>query len=324
MVTRRTPVEKAAAPQIPERLKPQLATFASQVPAAGVWLFEIKFDGWRLLARVSGGRVRLRTRNGLDWTSKLPDLAAAVAALPAGGAWLDGEIVVLGPTGLPDFGGLQNAFRPGRSANVVYYVFDAPFLDGQDHRAQPLSVRRAQLSAVLDAAASDQVRLSATFDGAGHEVLSAACAMGLEGIMAKRADSPYEGERTATWLKLKCRRTAELIVVGFTDREGRPGAVEVGSLILGRPADSGSIRPAGSVGTGWSSKAAAGIKQQLLELEQPEPPLGWPSKAAPRSRRSANVLRWVRPIFVALVSYTELTRDGQVRHASFVELRKRS
>lgn len=307
---------------MPATLEPQLATLADHVPAGGTWSFEIKFDGYRLMARLEAGQAQLLTRGGHDWAARMPGLAAAVRRLGLDGSWLDGEIVVLGANGTPDFNLLQNAFDRLRSESITYFVFDAPFLLGEDLRSEPLAVRRAKLCAALDAAgAGEEVRFSEDFPGEAASVLASACTMGLEGIMAKRADAPYTSARTATWLKLKCVRRQEFVVCGWTDRGGVESAAEVGSLLLGVH-DAGQLVYAGSVGTGWSAKAAATLKARLLPLEQKTAPCKGPTSAGRWSRRAAGAERWTHPSLVAEVRFAEWPRGGQVRHASFVALRE--
>ncbi|PZP90793.1 MAG: hypothetical protein DI587_37570 [Variovorax paradoxus] len=307
---------------MPAALEPQLATLADKVPAGGTWSFEIKFDGYRLMARLEAGQAQLLTRGGHDWAARMPSLAAAVRRLGLDGSWLDGEIVVLGANGTPDFNLLQNAFDRLRSETITYFVFDAPFLLGEDLRALPLAVRRMKLRAALDAAgAGEEVRFSEDFPGDAASVLASACTMGLEGIMAKRADAPYTSARTATWLKLKCVRRQEFVVCGWTDRGGEKLAPEVGSLLLGVH-EAGQLVYAGSVGTGWSAKTAAALKARLLLLEQKAPPCAGPISAGRWSRRAPGTERWAQPALVAEVRFAEWPRGGQVRHASFVALRE--
>ena len=189
---------------LPTRLEPQLATLVASVPA-GDWVKENKFDGYRLLARIDGADVRLITRNGNDWTSKLRPIAEAVATLGVDSAWLDGEIVVLNDKGVPDFNLLQNAIDNARTSNIQMFVFDVPFLGGRDLRQMPLVSRRAVLKQLFDERETGKVHFSEAFDALPDQLLTAACQMGLEGVMLKRADAPYTSGRTETWLKLKCQ-----------------------------------------------------------------------------------------------------------------------
>jgi bifunctional non-homologous end joining protein LigD len=187
--------------------------------------------GYRMLARIVGGNVRLLTRKGNDWTSKLKELASHVEALGIADAYPDGEIVVLDEKGVPDFNRLQNDIDNSRSKDLVYFVFDVPFLADTDLRAVPLMSRRAVLKRLLGQSESERVRISEAFDVSPDQLLAAACHMGLEGVMLKQATAPYVEGRTETWLKLKCQKRQEFIVVGFNDR--KDSTTEVGNLLLG-------------------------------------------------------------------------------------------
>ena len=333
LAARRTPAGKPlASPQaargsgnapLPARLEPQLATLVSSVPA-GEWIVETKFDGYRMLARIDGDEVRLFTRNGNDWTAKLAPVAAAVGALGLASAWLDGEIVVLNEAGVPDFNRLQNSLDGGgaRSAGITMFVFDVPFLDGVDLRSRPLSDRRALLQRMFDARdgqGDDIVRLSQSFDVAPARLLGAACRIGLEGVMVKRADSPYTSGRTESWLKLKCQQRQEFVVVGFTDRAG--GAGEVGGLLLGYH-EGGKLLFAGSVGTGWGSATGSDLHARLSKLETSKPMVDITDTRPGRwSKRKAGTERWVKPSLVVEVAFAEWTPEKHIRHAVFRGIR---
>ncbi len=311
--------QAVAVKSLPARLAPQLASLSVSPPTGPGWLVEPKFDGYRILARVDAGGVRLFTRNGHDWTDKMKSLAAAVAALGARRSWLDGEIVVLDDKGVPDFNALQNALGSARSDAIVYFAFDAPYFDGQDLRKVPLASRRALLRRLFDAHGGSRVRYSQDFEAPAAQMLEAACRMGMEGVIAKRVDAPYVSARSESWLKLKCSLRQEFVVCGFTDRSGARG--EVGSLLLGYHED-GRLRYAGSVGTGWDARTGRSLHRQLAELEVPEPALD-PASVKPGrwSRRAAGSERWIRPELVAEVAFTEWTADGHVRHPTFRGLR---
>ena len=309
-----------AAP-LPETLPPQLATLARNAPPDGDWSYEVKYDGYRVMTRIARGRPTLITRGGHDWTSRLPDLAADLRQLGIDKSWLDGELVVLNDQGVPDFNALQNAFDRQRTAKIVYFLFDAPFLAGRDLRALPLRERRALLQAVVDAGGSDRVRFSADLDADPDSLLASACRMGLEGVIAKRADAPYESRRSASWLKLKCQQRQEFVIVGFTARKNIDGAV--GSLLLAVHDDQGRLQPVGSVGTGWDSEGARSLWQTLAAIETDHAPFAseGPARRSRWSRRPGAVDRWVRPVQVAEVAFGEWTPDRQIRHAVFVGLR---
>lgn len=300
---------------LPATLAPQLATLASTPPPGGNWVAESKFDGYRMLARLHKGGARLFTRNGHDWTSKLKDLATHVEALGVQEGWLDGEIVVLNDRGVPDFNRLQNAIDNASSHDVVYFLFDAPFLGGQDLRQVPLASRRAALRQILDAHGNERVRFSDAFDAPPTQLLQAACQIGLEGIILKRADAPYISTRSDTWLKLKCQQRQEFVVIGFTDRSGATS--EVGSLLLGYH-EGGVLLHAGSVGTGWSTRTGRELHTQLVTLEVGQPAVD-PATVKPGrwSKRSAGAERWVQPELVVEVAFSEWTPEGHVRHPTF-------
>ncbi len=307
---------------LPESLSPQLATLSKDMPPQGDWLYELKFDGYRLLARTDAqGRVRLVTRNGNDWTSKMQPLAKAVAALGAKSSWIDGEIVVLNEEGNPDFNLLQNAFDAARTGNIVYFVFDLPYADGHDLRRVPLRERRAMLRRLVDAHGSETVRLSEHFTGDAAQILRGACELKFEGIIAKRADAPYVSDRATSWLKLKCSERQEFVIAGFTDRQGSRS--QVGALVLGYHDDDGKLRPGGSVGTGWDAATAARLHARLVKLETDKPPFeAGEVKPGRWSKRAAGAERWVKPELVAEVSFGEWTPEGHVRHGVFQGLRE--
>ena len=319
-MTGQADLSKAKKARMPATLSPQLATLVSSAPSTGRWIVETKFDGYRMLARIADGKVRLVTRNGNDWTPKLPSLAAAVESLGLDQAWLDGEIVVLDKDGMPHFNNLQNALDVRRSDSIVYFVFDLPYLGVHDLRAVPLEARRAVLAQLFEGVDSSRVRFSPAIDAPISKALDAACAMKLEGVMLKRADSPYVSERTDTWLKLKCLQRQEFVIVGFTDRQGTTG--EVGSLLLGYH-DQGRLRYAGAVGTGWDTKLGRQLHESLARLEVDQPLFDAAQMRPSRgSRRARGSQRWVKPQLVAEVAFAEWTPDGSVRHASFKGLRE--
>ena len=306
---------------LPAQIKPQLATLAAGVPSVGEWLYEIKFDGYRLMARLDRGKVALLTRGGHDWAARMPTLVAELQALALRSSFLDGEIVVLSSGGAPDFNALQNAFDRGRDTeDIVFFVFDAPFFEGHDLRQVPLRDRRQLLHDFLAEKASEHVRFSANFEADPTSLLRSACQMEVEGVIAKRADAPYVSRRSETWLKLKCKLRQEFVVCGYTDRTDE--ADQVGSLLLGVHDDDGKLTSVGSVGTGWSSDEAREIKQKLLPLAATTAPFDkGDTKPGRWSKRKAGSERWVKPKLLAEVSFAEWTPDGQIRHASFIGLR---
>jgi bifunctional non-homologous end joining protein LigD len=308
-------LSRAVKAPLPAKLEPQLATLASGAPTGGVWIAENKFDGYRMLARISGAKARLITRNGNDWTDKLKTLAARVEALGVEAGWLDGEIVVLNEAGVPDFNMLQNAIDNSRSKDIVYFLFDLPFIGDTDLRKVPLVARRAVLKELMDGRATDHVKFSEAFDAPPAQLLEAARQMGLEGVMLKRADAPYVSSRTDTWLKLKCQLRQEFVAIGFTDRSG--AAAEVGGMLLGYHED-GKLRYGGSVGTGWDAKTGHELHQRLAKLETDKPAVDASTVKPGRwSKRASGTERWVKPQMVVEVAFSEWTPDGHVRHPTF-------
>ena len=304
---------------LPATLAPQLATLAKTPPTGDGWLVEAKFDGYRMLARISGGKARLVTRNGHDWTDKLGALARAVEGLGLDEGWLDGEMVVLNDRGGQDFNALQNAIDHAKSDDITYFLFDAPYLAGYDLRTVPLVERRVVLKRVLDRAPDERLRFSADFPSTPAELLKAACAMKFEGVIAKRRDAHYTSTRSDTWLKLKCVLRQEFVIGGYTDRSD--STREIGNLLLG-VYDAGKLRYTGAMGTGWTLATARDLKQKLSAIEIDRSPFETGSIRQGRwSKRAVGAEHWVKPVLVAEASFAEWTPDGHLRHASFQGLR---
>ncbi len=308
---------------LPKTLSPQLATLSKTLPPGGDWLYEFKFDGYRMLARIDKGRARLITRNGNDWTDRMPDLVREVEALGIASGWLDGEVILTGADGLPSFNALQNAFDSSRTKDLTYFLFDAPYLAGRDLRQVPLRSRRALLRAAIEAAgdASPHVRFSEDLPGEGRALWDSACGQGLEGLIAKQADAPYVCDRAASWLKLKCSQRQEFVVVGWTDRTN--GGADFGSLLLAVHGDDGTLTYAGNVGTGWNETSRRDLYAKLTALEVDAPPPGITPPGRGRwTTRAVGKPHWVKPQLVAEVAFAEWTPDGHVRHPSFQGLRE--
>lgn len=319
-----TPAKRAASPraraasakkaELPDHLQPQLATLVD-APPAGDWRYEVKFDGYRILARIEGSQVRLFTRNGHDWSAKMPHQVQALRDLKLKSAWLDGEVVVAGENGLADFQALQNAFDTEHDERITYYVFDLPFLGGQDLRQVPLQDRRETLRQLLEGRESEQVKYSADFDQPVDSLLDSACRLELEGLIGKRADSPYSGRRSSDWIKLKCKQRQEFVIVGYTEPKGSRNGF--GALLLAlHDNDSGQLRYAGKVGTGFSTTTLDSIHARLKPLEVDKPALAKPPTGA-----DARGVHWLKPQLLAEVAYAQMTRDGVVRHSVFHGLR---
>ena len=297
----------------PRALAPMLATLVDAPPRQGEdWLYEIKFDGYRMLARVDAREVRLFTRNGKDWTGRLPELARQLREMKLAPCWLDGEIVVLNDAGLPDFQALQNAFERDKAAGVVYCVFDLPWHAGLDLRGVPLVQRRARLWSLLQGKTGAQVRWSDVFDADVHSIQASACKLGLEGVIGKRMSSLYVTRRSADWIKLKCGHRQEFVIGGYTDPKG--ARVGLGSLLLGVYDAQGALRYAGNVGTGFDVETLAELKRRLEKLQASTNPFADQAGLA----RGAH---WVEPSLVAEVRFAQWTGAGRVRHAVFHAMR---
>ncbi len=303
--------KRAAAPRFVE---PMLAT-PVKAPAPGErWLHEIKFDGYRVEARIDAGRVALLTRSGLDWTSKFGEaIIDAFKALPVSQALIDGELVVENPSGVSDFSALQAALSEGQADRLLFYAFDLLYLNGFDLREVPLVARKSLLEAVLGDG-SGRLRASGHFDEDGEIVLRHACRLGLEGIVSKLRDSPYRSGRGRSWTKAKCSARQEFVVGGFVPSTAARNAI--GSLVLG-VYDGDVLRHVGRVGTGFTASAARELYARLEPMRAPSSPFANRLSAA-----EARQVRFVRPELVAEVDVRAWTADGLLRHASYKALRE--
>lgn len=310
----KAPAKQRKAPKaLPAFVPPQLATLVDAPPQdAAHWVWELKFDGYRILARLDNGAAQLFTRNGNDWTAKMPQLAKALAALPLTDGWIDGEVLVLNAKGVPDFQSLQNAFDGSDTKALVFYAFDLPYANGQDLREQPLTERRQHLAALIQASQGGHVRYSEAFEAPPAELVASACTLGFEGVIGKRKDSRYTGKRSPDWIKLKCSHRQEFVVGGYTDPQGSRS--HLGALLLGVHDAQGRLHYAGNVGTGFSQKSLADLGGQLLALHSEESPF----HDLPHAPRHSH---WVHPALLAEVSFAEWTAEGKVRHAVFHGLR---
>ncbi|HLW28361.1 MAG TPA: DNA ligase D [Kiloniellales bacterium] len=296
--------------KLPDFISPQLATLAEEAPEGEEWVHEIKYDGYRLMAAVSGTQVRLYTRSGQDWTHRFGSVAADLAKRDLQSCLLDGEVVVAGSGGRSDFGELQRVLRDGSGA-FAYFLFDLLHLDEEDLRKLPLLERKERLRNLL-VRRRDSIRYSDHEQGRGDRVAQQACRLGLEGIISKRADSPYRSTRNRDWLKVKCVRRQEFVIGGWTpSTKNRSFA----SLILGVWTDDGLLYR-GRVGTGFDVP----MQQELSKLMQAREQAKSPFLEVPRDiRRRA---KWCKPEIVVEVNYTEITRDGSIRHGVFMGLRE--
>jgi bifunctional non-homologous end joining protein LigD len=301
---------------LPETLNAELATLVDGPPERPEeWIFEIKFDGYRMLTRVAdkGKDIRLITRNGNDWTDKLRPLRDEIRRMKLPDGWYDGEIVVHDENGRPNFNLLQLAFDGSNRARIVYFVFDIPYFKGYDLREVRLDQRRSLLQEALAAKPSDSVRFSAEFGTDPRQLVVAACQIGLEGVIGKRRDSRYVTRRSPEWIKLKCGMRQEFVIGGYTDPQGaRTG---IGSLLLGYYDQKGVLRYAGNVGSGFNGASLRHMRETLDAIATGENP--FPPRAVPGRGH-----HWVKPELVAEVSFSEWTATGSIRHPVFQGLRK--
>lgn len=297
---------------IPARPEPALCMLVDTAPVGEDWISEIKFDGYRIMAVLDHGSVRLVTRNGLDWAARMPALAAAFATIDVRTAVLDGELVALNAEGVSSFPALQAALKAGRDGELVWFGFDLLHLDGRDWRAAPLLERKLALEGL--APWSGMLRYSEHVMGQAQAMHARACGMGLEGIVCKRADTPYRAGRGRDWVKVKCMGREEFIVVGFTPPAG--SRVGLGALQLGYFDPSGRLHFAGAVGSGFTRDVLTGLRRQLDPLVCGPPDMlvsGDPVDPASV---------WVRPVLVAEVQFTAWSGAGRLRHPVFLGLRE--
>ena len=301
-------------PAAPLEFHAQLATLAKAPPEGSGWIHEVKYDGYRIGCAIEGGRVTLLSRNGLDWTDRFPEVAAAARRLSARRALLDGEVAAVLPDGRTSFQALQNA-QSAKRGTIAYFVFDLLRLDREDLAAWPLLERKAALERLVGDGERSVVRYAPHVEGVGREVLAAACRAGLEGIVSKRGDAPYRPGRGTTWIKTKCLLRQELVIGGFTDPEGAARDA-IGALLVGYRQE-GALRFAGKVGTGFTNAAARALRRRLGGIAAGTSPFSPPPRGG--LGRSAH---WVRPLLVAEIAFTEWTADGKIRHPSFQGLRE--
>ncbi|MGV3569824.1 MAG: DNA ligase D [Ramlibacter sp.] len=297
---------------LPHALEPELATLVDK-PLPGAWIYEIKFDGYRMLARIGGTKdVRIVTRRGNDWTHRFTALKKELAAAKLPPGWYDGEIVLLDDSGKPSFNGLQNAIEGGRNDAIVFYLFDVPYCAGHDLRRVPVEERRAFLQATLEE--TDRLRFSQEVAGAAADIVASACRLGLEGVIGKRRGSVYVHRRSDDWIKLKCVQRQEFVIGGFTwPDDARPAGI--GALLVGHVDAAGALQYAGKVGTGFTGVVSAALRQRLDAMAQKKRPFAGPTG---HDRHAT----WVRPELVCEVTYNEWPEGGSLRHAAFKGLRE--
>ncbi|MGE0039457.1 MAG: DNA ligase D [Xanthobacteraceae bacterium] len=303
--------DPAGAP-LPDFVPPSLATLRAVAPDSAGWVHEVKFDGYRIQARLDHGEVQLLTRKGLDWAAKFPNIAAAIAELPADTALIDGEIVVE-DHGVPSFSALQAALKAGSADAFAYYTFDLLYRDGHDLRPLPLGERKADLAELVGRDGRGTIRFSEHFTDSGARMLAHACAMGLEGIVSKKLNEPYRSGRSDAFVKIKCSNAQELVVGGYAPSNAQPNAI--GALVVG-VYDDGELHYAGRVGTGYTQAVARDLWKRLQPLEIDKPAFD----DIPREERRA--ARWVKPTMVIEANLGGWTAEGLVRQAAFKGVRE--
>ena len=299
----------AARRPVPQTQPLALAMVVEEPPAGDDWLHEIKHDGYRIVARIEEGEVRLVSRNGKDWTKEFPQVARAVGRLPAGTALLDGEVAAVLPNGATSFQALQR--RAEKGTPLVYFAFDLLHLDGWDLREVPLEDRKDVLRRLLESA-PEALRFSDHVRGQGPAFFETVRKAGLEGVVSKRAGAPYREGRGGDWRKAKCRLSQEVVIGGWTDQSEGRGSI--GALHVGFYED-GQLVYAGKVGSGFSERLLADLLHRLEARRKDTSPF---ALVPPEMRRGAH---WVEPDLVAQVEFTEWTDEGRMRQPVFLGLR---
>jgi bifunctional non-homologous end joining protein LigD len=306
--------------RMPALVEAELATLAEHAPEGEEWLSEMKFDGYRGLCKIAGGRAAIYTREGLDWSRRWPVLVRALERLPVDDAWIDGEAVALDEDGGISFEALQNYADGERQqaggARLAFYAFDLLYLNGHDLRPLPLLQRKQLLRELIPGTDQDGLLLySEHIVGRAGEVFRHACMHGMEGIVVKRVDAPYTGRRDRNWLKVKCQRRQEFVIAGYTDPAGSRSGF--GAILVGVHDDQGRLQYAGRVGTGFDQRLLGSLLKKFKALEQDRPAF-----AHPPTGQQLRGVHWLAPELVAEVRFAQWTKAGIVRHAAFVALRE--
>jgi DNA ligase D-like protein (predicted ligase) len=306
--------------ELPAFIRPQLSQLVERPPEGEGWAHEVKYDGYRIHARLAGRDVKLLTRTGLDWTGRYPSTAEALAGLRARGTYMDGELCAVRPDGTTSFAELQAATDSRSTEHLIYFAFDLLFLNGRDMTRSPLLDRKGRLQSLLKGA-PQSIQYSGHHIGDGTRILDAACRAKAEGIISKRVDAPYVSGNRGLWRKSKCLNREEFVIVGYSDPEGsRP---YFGALLLGYYDDDGRLLYAGRAGTGFSDAELRRVYDILQPLRVSKMPLDAPP---PRTTRFGSPLelsrvQWVRPELVCEVTYLTWTADGLLRAVSYQGLR---
>lgn len=296
--------------KLPKFRPVQLATLVDAPPEGKEWVHELKYDGYRCLVAVGGGRIVCWTRNRLDWTERFSRLVPAIEELKVESALIDGEVVAANEEGRSDFGALQRALKEG--GRLSYFAFDLLEQDGEDLAKRPLVERKKMLRKIIGRGVAGTIFYSEHIEGSGAKVLEGICARGGEGIVSKLAHAPYRGTRSKGWLKSKCGNEQEFVIGGWTPSSRRTG---FRSLLIGVH-EGRELVYAGRVGTGFDEELLESLGRKLRKLERRTSPF----RDVPRE--AARAARWVEPKLVAEIEFTEFTRDGVLRHPSFKGLRQ--
>lgn len=293
--------------RMPEYIEPQLCTLTDDVPGDG-WVYEIKFDGYRIQARVEGGTAVLRSRKGLDWTHRFPEIARQCEGLPD--CIVDGEVCAVDKHGLPSFSGLQTALSSKKTDKLVFFVFDIMHLGREDYRSWALETRKKVLQDLLVKLGTHYVRYVEHHKTEGDALFTSACKLKLEGIVAKKADARYVSGRAGLWTKTKCRPRQELVIGGW-----ETNGLQFASLLLGARRG-GKFTYVGTAGTGFNSRNLPPLLQKMRELETTRTPF------EADSPKKTSTIHFVKPELVCEVAFETWTRSGKIRQASFKALRE--
>jgi bifunctional non-homologous end joining protein LigD len=318
-------VKREKQPAAARFIAPMKATLVNAPPEYGDWIYELKFDGFRTIAVKDGRDVKLYSRNAKEFNARVPEIAEAVAELPIESAVLDGEIVAVDEEGRTSFQLLQGIDIGTERPPIFFYVFDLLNANGAELINEPLHERRKRLRKVLDGG-PQLIRFSAEISGDPKKLLEEVRRRGLEGIIGKERNSPYEVDRRSrSWIKLKCAYEQEMIIGGFTPPEGT--RQHFGALLVGYY-DDGKLQFAGKVGTGFNAAVLKSLRNKMRPLERPTCPFAnlpertqgkWKQNITPGEMRHCH---WVEPKLVCQVRLSEWTRDGKLRHPVFLGLRE--
>jgi bifunctional non-homologous end joining protein LigD len=289
---------------------PQKATLVDHVPAGSGWIHEMKYDGYRCELAIGGGKAKIYTRSGLDWSDKFPEIVEAAREIEVGSALLDGEIVKLSESGNTGFSALQQAISEG-GRGLTLFLFDALEIEGEDLTRLPNIERKARLASLIGDGRPPAILYADHIVGQGEKLFEAMCEAGQEGIISKRADSPYRGDRTKSWLKVKCTHRQEFVIVGWSESDKKGRGFRALLLAVN---EGGRLRYAGKVGTGFSNQVQHDLRARMDKIAADKAAVTVP-------RAEARGAHWIKPELVAEVAFAEFTADNVVRHASFLGLR---